>query len=379
MKWPASVFEYRTVRLLAVFCVTAAGLALAQGAWRRSVERPDAPAMRRATERAAKWFAIVGAAKERRGIASGVPSRIRYRGMLGCDWSPITTTLGSLEAKETAANPEFAALVVRWLDDAGIRAGDRVGVTLSGSFPSLAICVFAALQTLGVDATVASSVGASSYGANQPGATWLDIESWLAGEGSFGFRSALVTMGAEADAGGGLDEEGIEEIRLAARRAGIRLFVPRSLAEAIAVKTAFFERSDIKLLVNIGGNQAILGACPHAATIRNGYHRSTDFCRHQERGVMFRLAEKGIPYIHIIDIRDLASRYCIAADGGAGAGGCLYNTQRTNRLAVIAILLLVLPLWALARPEPPSRAPGRDAPGPCRPRGDPDSRSAVGP
>lgn len=347
----ASVFGSRDVRLLAVFCVAAAGLSLAETRWRRSVERPDAPAMRLAAARAAEWFEVVGAAKERSGIASEAPSRIRYRGMLGCDWSPITTTLGSLEAKEIAANPEFAALVVRWLDDAGVGAGDRVGVALSGSFPSLAICVFAALETLGIGATVVSSVGASSYGANQPGATWLDMESWLAEEGSFDFRSDVVTMGAEGDAGGGLSEEGIELIRLAARRGGIGLFVPGSLEESIAAKTALLERSDIELLINIGGNQAILGACPHASTIRNGYHRPTASCRHEDRGVMVRLAEKGTPYIHIIDIKDLASRYCIVVDGTAGAGSCLYNEVRADRSAVIAILILIVASCAVALPE----------------------------
>lgn len=351
MKKLAAVFRGKNARLLAVFCVAAAGLALAETRWQRSVERPDAQAMRLAAGQAAEWFEIVGAAKERRGIVSDAQTRIRYRGMLGCDWSPITTTLGSLEAKEISANPEFAALVVRWLDDAGVVAGDRVGVTLSGSFPALAICVFAALKTLGIGATVVSSVGASSYGANQPGATWTDIESWLAGEGSFDFRSALVTMGAEWDAGGGLSEEGIEEIRSAARRGGIGLFVPGSLEESIDAKTALLERSDIKLLINIGGNQAILGACPHASTIRNGYHRSTASCRHKDRGVICRLAEKGTPYMHIIDIKELASRYCIAVDGQAGAGSCLYNVMRTNRIAVLAILILIVLLWAVALPE----------------------------
>jgi len=342
MKRPASILTRRNVRLLAAFCVAAAGLALAETRWQHSVERPDAEAMRLAAARAARWFDIVGAVKEHRGIASDAQTRIRHRGMLGSDWSPITTTLGSLEAKELAANPEFAALVVRWLDDAGIHAGDRVGVTLSGSFPSLAICVFAALKTRWITATVVSSVGASSYGANQPDATWIDIESWLAAEdASFDFRSALVTIGAEGDAGGGLSDEGIEEIRLAARRNGIELYEPESLEESIATKTAFFERSNIDLLINIGGNQASLGACPHASTIRNGYHRATDSCGHGDRGVMSRLAERGIPYIHIIDIRDLAHRYCISTDGGAGPGSCLYNEVRANRMAVIATLVLI--------------------------------------
>ncbi len=341
MKKRTLFFRSRTLRLLAAFLVAAAGFALAETRWQKSVERSDARSMRLAAARAAEWFEIVCAEKERRGIVSDSQTDIRFGGMLGNDWSPITTTLGSLEAKEIGANPHFAALVVRWLDDAGIDSGDRVGVALSGSFPSIAISVFAALETLGIRATVVSSLGASSYGANQPGATWIDIESWLAEDGAFGFRSALVTMGAEGDAGGGLSDEGIEEMRLAARRNCIELYVPESLEESIEAKTALFEKSDISLLINIGGNQASLGACPHAATIRNGYHLSSDFCRHSDRGVIFRLAEMGIPYIHIIDIRELAYRHCISAGGGPDPGNCLYNMTHVNKTAIAATLLLI--------------------------------------
>jgi len=341
MKNPAAILKDRNACFIAAFLVALIGLALTETLWKKSVERPDAGSMRLAARQAAEWFDVIGAAKEKRGIVSDARTDIRYGAMLGCDWSSFTTTLGSLEAKEIAANPDFAALVVRWLDEAGIDSTDRVGVTLSGSFPSLAISVFAALHTLGIEAVVVSSLGASCYGANQPGATWLDIESWLAEDGIFDFRSALVTMGAEGDAGGGLSEEGIEEIRLAAKRNGVELYVPRSLEESIAAKMSLFEKNDIGLVINIGGNQASLGACPHSTTIPNGYHRSIDACRHEDRGIIFRLAEKGIPYIHILGIKDLAQEYCISVDSGARPGNCLYNKMSANKIAVLGVLLSI--------------------------------------
>lgn len=341
MKNPSPILKNKNACLIGAFLVAIIGLALTETLWRKSAERPDAGSMRLAATQAAEWFQIVGAAKEKRGIVSDAQTDIRYGAMLGSDWSSFTTTLGSLEAKEIAANPDFAALVVRWLDDAGIDSTDRVGIMLSGSFPSLAISVFAALHTLGIQAVVVSSLGSSCYGANQPGATWIDIESWLAEDNAFDFRSVLVTMGAEGDAGGGLSEEGIEEMRTAAERNGVELYVPRSLEESIAAKVSLFEKSDISLVVNIGGNQASVGACPHSTTIPNGYHRSIDVCRHRNRGIILRLAEKGIPYLHILGIRDLAQKYCISADLGAQPGNCLYNKMNVNRIAVYGVLLLI--------------------------------------
>ena len=142
-------------------------------------ERADAANMRQAEDLAARWFAVVADGKARNHVPAEVSSAIPHAGILGTEWSEITTTLGSLEAKRTAANPRFAALMVRLLHDAGVDSTKTVGVMLSGSFPSLGVCTLAALQTIGAQAVVVTSLGASSYGANQPGATWLDMEEWL--------------------------------------------------------------------------------------------------------------------------------------------------------------------------------------------------------
>lgn len=47
--------------------------------------------------------------------------------MIGEEYTDITTTLGSIEAKRTAADPDMAALLVRMFSEAGLRSGDRVG------------------------------------------------------------------------------------------------------------------------------------------------------------------------------------------------------------------------------------------------------------
>ena len=41
-------------------------------------------------------------------------------GMIGDEYTPITTSLGSEEAKRTTANPDMAALLVQMLTEAGV-------------------------------------------------------------------------------------------------------------------------------------------------------------------------------------------------------------------------------------------------------------------
>ena len=69
-------------------------------------------------------------------------------GLIGVNISTVTSVNGVLPAKQTAANPNFAAVVVDMLREAGVKEGDYVGVGLSGSFPALNICTVCAIETL---------------------------------------------------------------------------------------------------------------------------------------------------------------------------------------------------------------------------------------
>ena len=58
-------------------------------------------------------------------------------GLIGCEYSDITSTVGDLKAKQLSVNPAFSALITTWLYEAGVRQGDSVAVSFSGSFPAL--------------------------------------------------------------------------------------------------------------------------------------------------------------------------------------------------------------------------------------------------
>lgn len=340
------------IRLLIAFIVLVAGTWLAESFLLRREPLEYDSTMRESVELTTKWFTMVGQMKAERGITSDAESNVANNYMIGDEWSEITTTLGSLESKETSTNPDFSALTVRLLHEAGIKKGDRVGVILSGSFPSLAISVLAALQTMQVDAVVMSSAGASTYGANQPGATWIDIEQLLVNKGGLLLSSSLVSMGAGEDAGFGLTEEGISIIKSSAENYNLELYIPSSLTESIEKRLSIFTEADISLLINIGGNQAALGNCPHSTTIPNGLNKWVGGCNDTDRGLIYRMNEAGIPFINMLDIKELASRYGIAVSPGISYNRStnLYTQSSTNK-PVIGFILAVslLPLWFLKR------------------------------
>jgi poly-gamma-glutamate system protein len=289
-----------------------------------------------------KWFSLVGELKKERGVQSDVHSNIQYSYMIGDEWSEITTTLGALEAKETSANPDFSALIVRFLHEARVAKGDKVAVVLYGSFPSLAISVLAALQTMGIEAVVMSSVGASTYGANQPEVTWLDMEARLRKWGGMKYHSTLVSAGAGEDAGSGISIEGMHQIRQAAERNEVQLYVPESLNRSIEKRMELLKQENISLLINIGGGQTMLGNCPHSTNIPNGLHATLSGCKDENRGLIARMNENGIPFIQLLDIKDLASRYGIAVSPGVNSAEStnLYHVTQSNK-PVLALILAI--------------------------------------
>ncbi len=339
------------IKLLIVFVVLLAGTKMAESLFRKQYPLPYSEAMMESAELTKKMFKVIGQFKSDRNIGSDAMSNVPFSFMIGDEWSEITTTLGSLNAKEISTNPDFSALIVRLLHEAHISKGDKVGVILSGSFPSLAISALAALQTMEVESIVMSSLGASTYGANQPDATWIDMESILKRQGLH-FNTVLVSIGAGDDSGAGLSDEGLALIKNAAYRNKIELYIPPTLLESIDKRVEIFKKANISLLINIGGNETALGNCPHALSIPNGLHSSLSVCTDENRGLIARMNESGIPFINILDIKDLASRYGIDVSPGINyteATG-LYNTTTTNKpvLGIILVITLI-PIYFLRK------------------------------
>jgi len=296
-----------------------------------------------ATARAEQAFAVVDSVKRTAGYAFPADSPVPWRAMLGEDYTAMTTTLGSREAKEVSTNPSWAALMVRLLDEAGVTAGDRVVVLASGSFPALVLSSLAAVVELGAEPVVISSLGASSYGANVQQATLLDLERWVREAGVLPVRSTLVTAGGENDAGGGLSATGVGWLVAAAQRDGTELVRYESLSLAIAARMDLLTQLQPAALVNVGGGQAVLGGCAHAATLPTGLWRAVEVCHCDTRGVLARIAGPDLPVIHLLGIRGLAALYGLDFE----PGGRYRNTGTITKVVQPRVAWIVAALAAV--------------------------------
>jgi poly-gamma-glutamate system protein len=315
-----------------------------------SEEHPvkNADLMRRASRLSEYWMEIIQQDKAQRHLLSAEARHFPSEGLIGDDFSEMTTTLGSLDAKQISVNPQFAAVVVGWITALDLDSTDVVLVTSSGSFPGLAVSTLAALQTMNQRAVLVTSVGASSYGANQPAMTIIDIELLLMKKGGMRYRSELITYGCDNDNGEGLYEGGKEAIDASAGRNGLSVWKPAYLHEAVQKRISIAQHHDVKLLINIGGNQAMLGNCSHASSLPNGLHRSLQTCLHEERGAIARISELGIPVVHFLNIKELGLRYGISDSYLSNEG--LFSTRIPNAImaliSVVGIFFGVVKLYA---------------------------------
>jgi poly-gamma-glutamate system protein len=257
------------------------------------------------------------AAREAEGIEAGLEARPDPSGLIGEELTPIVTTLGSLEAKRISTNPAWArALVVR-MSGVGVRKGSSVAAGFSGSFPALNLAVMAACQALEADLVAVSSVTASTWGASQPGFTWPEIEARLDRAGLLRRASVGVSLGGARDRGLDLEPDGralAEQIleRSAASLGAVTLR-PSDTASAAEERLALYARATggrrIVLYVNVGGTDVSLGRSAAILRMRSGFLPGVPFDVSPERGLIARFAERGIPVLTLLNVRDLAVRW----------------------------------------------------------------------
>ena len=156
---------------------------------------------RRAARAMAEAIHVLARSATQRGFPPDPATDPNGTGLIGLPFTPITTTLGSLSAKRTGAQPDAAALMVRLLRQAGVHPGDRVALDSSGSFPGFAIATLVAAKTLGAETVSVVSIGASTYGANRPDFTLADMLAVLVQKGRLPRGPVAVSPGGASDLG----------------------------------------------------------------------------------------------------------------------------------------------------------------------------------
>ncbi len=239
-------------------------------------------------------------------------------GLIGPDFTSLTTTLGDLEAKRTTTNPGMAALIVHLLSEAGVTAGDTVAVGCSASFPALMIASLAAVEAMGVHPVTIISLGASSYGATDDEFNLLDIYLVLRKEGVLGVPIAAVSLGGKRDAGEDFEPETREKLFRQIEESGIPLIHEPDLRMNVEKRMGVYlgggAAGGIAAFINVGGSDANIGTSPQVLRLSPGLNLDPPIPPEDEQGMIFEFAARGVPVIHLLYIKGLALKYGLPWD-----------------------------------------------------------------
>ncbi|MBM4404502.1 MAG: poly-gamma-glutamate system protein [Candidatus Cloacimonetes bacterium] len=277
-------------------------------------------------------------------------------GLIGTRLSSITTSRGVLSEKQTALNPNLAAVMVQELVKLNLQAGDHIAVGITGSNPGANLALYAAVKVLKLEPSIIVALSSSSYGANREDLTWLDIEAILYRRGLIGFKSDYASLGGRDDMAIGLSDSGVQALRDAMLRHNTPLLLASSLDENVDLRISAYneqlpEDMRYRAFVNIGGALANVGSNVNARLIPEGINRRLGEKEFETKGVMMLMAKKNVPVIHVLRILRWASNndMPVSPDSPVGVGqGRIFSYERHNTfVAAICLVILLMALVAV--------------------------------
>ncbi|MCC9643075.1 poly-gamma-glutamate system protein [Rhodopirellula sp. JC740] len=287
-------------------------------------------------------------------------------GMVGPSMSVVTTLPGHLAAKQTSINPNFAAVAMRLLVDAGVRPGDRVAIGCTGSFPALNIAVYSAAESLGARPTIISSAASSQFGANSPDMMWPDMEKLLFDEGILSFRSLETSRGGFRDRAAGMSDDTRAVLEAAIERSGVPLMDSEDDADAIERRMLAYSKAaedeTYAVYINVGGGDASVGGTEGNDSIGEGLIYPKQLATIQKKAsspeavdcVATRFLASGVPVINMINVVALANQYGLPiasttkVEVGQGAVFTIIDPRRL--LALLGIFFITAATAVVVKP-----------------------------
>lgn len=286
-----------------------------------------------------------------------LPDDLNATGLIGPEFTEITTTSGALEAKRSAINPNFAALLVRYYVEAGLVEGDTIAVGTSGSFPGLTLAAVAAANEMGLNVRLIASFGSSTNGATR---LELPITTILEVARERGILAYTLLATSPGGSGDQLRESFLfgdvaPTVRQLAERAGVEFIDEPHLADSIARRLALYG-PDIKLFVNVGGASANSGESSYTLSFPGGLLLDPPpIPDTPTRGLTYEYAALGVPVVNLLNVRGLCVEHGLPYDPSPlpppGEGGC-YATMAYPKLVVYLALALAAITLALGKKKP---------------------------
>ena len=278
-------------------------------------------------------------------------------GILGTSASSTTTSSGSLEAKRTTANPNWAAVLVELLNEAGVERGDLIALGVSGSFPALNLAAFAAAEELDLEVVSIASAGASSWGANFPDYSWLKMEGVLVQAGILSQRSIAASLGGVQDRALGMSARGRAGLRAAIDESGVRFLETETREASIERRMETYDDvargRRFAAYVNAGGSLVSIGPKAVKRLYPPGLIRRPHPRGKEVDSVMMRFLRDGVPVLNLSKVVPLAERYGLPVEPTdlprVGEGIVFEKREHSRALLVVLLVGLIAALYATLR------------------------------
>ncbi len=345
--------------------------------------------MLRASERTAQAFEAIHCQRVSLGHKMLKVHDPANTGMIGPSMSMVTSLPGHLDAKLTSVNPNFAAVAIRLLVDAGVRPGDRIAIGCTGSFPALDIAVYTAAEAMDLRPVIISSAASSQFGANSPDMMWPDMEKLLYEQGIIQHRSEMISRGGFQDRAAGMSKDTLELLDASIHRSGLPLMDSTSDDDAIERRMLVYaqavEDETYTVYINVGGGDASVGGTIGNDVLGEGLIRpmsklsprrllgigretaaatarvatEDDPTGESSAGtatdcVATRFLASGVPVINMINVVKMAEVYglpiCSTETIRPGEGGVYTIADLRRPLAVLGIVFIMLSTLLVVRP-----------------------------
>lgn len=292
-------------------------------------------------------------------------------GLIGVDSiaSLMTTKKGFINSKRAVTNPNFASVFIDLfskidLSLIDVDTPDTIAVSFTGSFPGANIALLSACKAANIYPIIISSIGSSSWGANQTKKTWLDIENYLFNKNYFDYQSLAFSLGGDNDRLDELDKNIRQLLIDKIINKNYPLIQDSTLNESILSRMEIYnsKSNNYRAYVNIGGSSASLGDTTISKMYLPGLIYGKDLAiedaiddeyelGHEQELVpviAYFLEEKKIPVINIRNINNLCDWYDLpykeedySKEALQLGKGNLFGTSTPHHPVVVWICVLI--------------------------------------
>jgi poly-gamma-glutamate system protein len=271
-------------------------------------------------------------------------------GLIGVLSSPITSTTVDIDSKLISINPNWAAVIVSMLKEAKVKNNSTVAVSFTGSFPAMNLAVLSAAKSMNLHLIIITTTASSTWGANIPRFTWLDMEQVLNAKQFCTYKTVAASLGGVQDNALGMSEQGKRILRDTILKYNITLLEFENMKKNIDTRMDIYhdkaKDTQIAAYINVGGGTVAVGSFIGKMRYKPGLNMKPPYKALRIDSVMSRFGNDRTPILNINYVKTLAKNFNLPdwqkKIPKIGEGETFNRREYNKPLVIIILLFLIL-------------------------------------